>query len=1349
MKKELTALCIALAALSGCSSDETTAQKANDFSTQSAALFDEIGGEPWGDIETATVLQSTSPKSGMKFSRTIGSGDFNANGGIDIVSSEGSIGSKGTLTFKWDNAVTPEPHTFTSGDESDNFGAAMATGKLCPSLSSYDMILASAPSYSNFSGGFALMYAKKSGRFNIMNVQKRFFSGTEREMAGMHLAVGDINGDGKMDLVYQSTPLSAAFEYLAPEIKVVLDFCSLPDNATVSPAASITGDSSNSLLGNSIYIADLDGKGQNEIIIVDPNYIRPGNDEFSANGAIHFYKFESGVLRESRNPIIGDENSSSAATITSVAFSDIDGDGDLDLIVGEPMFNTMAKREGRVRTYTNPGNGGSFRNEIQWSYSTGHGNTRFGSSLQVADLNGDGVNDLIVGAPGKRAASSVDDKAQGGVYVFMGTKDGSVFSKKPFWNVTSTVSTIMNDAFGQSMLAANMDNAGWLDILVAAPGSGTSTDSLDQGQIHIFKNSVAHCYTADRCLVDNVCYENNAVSADSMCMTCQPDKDNFGFSDLVCEEKETDCQVGATCDPQKGCMLADKPDGTECGTNTCNENTLSLFACKAGVCESTDAECGNYVCDASLSICPTTCSSDADCTNDTKCVNGKCEIINLPPVVTLEDHFSGLQGTTVTLTATASDPENDTLTSNWECTTNSSLKFDFKVIDTNTATLTIPAQEASTTTYNCSVVYTDTANNTTKAETVVAVQPVAVTLDTPADQSIHDTPEIQFTGTTTGKGEINVVSGDNILCTSPISRLGRWDCIAKLEPGNYDIHAEWSSNSNQQSSSISITVNAPEPNNNPPVLIMDNADIYALAGEIVNFDASRSYDPDDNDEIVSYKWKTDPDDIISSLSGSDKPTASFTVPETAEPETTYTFTLTIADSHGAEAATNIHVIVAGTFITVNAPAQDEVVTTSTVDVSGTTNINEGHILVTDESSTLCIAEIVVAPDSNVNTWSCTFEAHNGDYEIVPSWQEQPEGHSVHTEPVSFTVNITEPDTLEFTSPTEGQELPAGEIVFSGTTTYNWFDVIHIYEKSSSSNNLLCDAKVTYLNDRKGEWSCTATMTAGNYTVLAGHDLIDAGPAWAEVSFTVTAPEGVYPVITSPKESETISIRPTVSGTVNATEGKVNVWTEIPGSSVSQLICTADVKSDGTWACTAGFDLEYDTSYAITANWQNGSLDGKLSSPVLVKTQGKEASPITILTPANGIKIDAANPVIYAGTAAPGTLVHVYVSQKDNKNDASRRCEVTANALGNWACPDDFLGIGDYVAYADDASDDTIIPSHSVEFSVIMGTVIHEEKNGNVKGGSCSLSTAPASHFGWMFLLAGFAGFGLIRRRKDA
>jgi hypothetical protein len=133
---------------------------------------------------------------------------------------------------------------------------------------------------------------------------------------------------------------------------------------------------------------------------------------------------------------------------------DVDGDGKSDLVVGLPGRGNgtgevdlrLTSAPSRILTLSNSGLG------------TGSPGDQFGSAVVLADLNEDGCDDIIVGAPGANSGT-------GRVHVVLGAADGFQISG----GQTLDGSATSGDRFGSSLaIAPTLAGVGF-DLWVGAP----------------------------------------------------------------------------------------------------------------------------------------------------------------------------------------------------------------------------------------------------------------------------------------------------------------------------------------------------------------------------------------------------------------------------------------------------------------------------------------------------------------------------------------------------------------------------------------------------------------------------------------------------------------------------------------------------------------------------------------------------------------------------------------------------------------------------------------------------------------------------------------------------------------
>jgi len=160
----------------------------------------------------------------------------------------------------------------------------------------------------------------------------------------------------------------------------------------------------------------------------------------------------------------------------SIALFDLDGDGIADLVAGAPYATISSmKNAGSVRVYLS--SGGPPLNKTVYINGT-HGGDSFGWAVaNVGDVNGDGNDDLAVGAPYADPGTDID---AGNVTLFYGW---SGFSGKANVSINSANA---GEGFGYALSAAgDVDGDTMDDMIVGAPYYSSATVN-EIGRAYIF-----------------------------------------------------------------------------------------------------------------------------------------------------------------------------------------------------------------------------------------------------------------------------------------------------------------------------------------------------------------------------------------------------------------------------------------------------------------------------------------------------------------------------------------------------------------------------------------------------------------------------------------------------------------------------------------------------------------------------------------------------------------------------------------------------------------------------------------------------------------------------------------------
>ncbi|VDI02252.1 integrin alpha 8 [Mytilus galloprovincialis] len=98
----------------------------------------------------------------------------------------------------------------------------------------------------------------------------------------------------------------------------------------------------------------------------------------------------------------------------SICIADVNNDGNNDVLVGAPLQKVVSYDEGTVFVYYGTGDSQYLDSSVQNIYGNNQGGGRFGATIvNLGDINKDNIDDIAIGAPN-------EDEGAGAVYIFNG-----------------------------------------------------------------------------------------------------------------------------------------------------------------------------------------------------------------------------------------------------------------------------------------------------------------------------------------------------------------------------------------------------------------------------------------------------------------------------------------------------------------------------------------------------------------------------------------------------------------------------------------------------------------------------------------------------------------------------------------------------------------------------------------------------------------------------------------------------------------------------------------------------------------------------------------------------------------
>ncbi|MEV5434157.1 FG-GAP repeat protein [Streptomyces sp. NPDC052701] len=379
----------------------------------------------------------------------------------------GSVNGMGTATAAprgrtavFSQSTAGVPGTAEAGD---GFGTAVATGDL--DADGYDDAIVAAPGEdvdsTRNAGRVTVLYGSSSGLTAARSVTVG--ASLPKADAGFGLALAAARfADGAQGDVLAVAHREGAvlYTYGAGTLKITdrIDTVGAPGGAAIQPASLTTGnydgDGRADLVVSGRSLEE-DGTGQSAVYAGGADgltYVRDlGGGSATASGDINNDGYDDVVYGRPDHP--DDLHEPLTGGTVGVYFGGADG------LKGVDEYGTVAQ---------------AWTQDTAGVPGTGELGDGFGADVSLADVDADGYDDLVVGAPGEDVGTVAD---AGGVWVLRGSANGVTAAGVKSYNQDSAglPGTVeQGDRWGGQVRLADTNRDGRSELLAAAPAENTS-----------------------------------------------------------------------------------------------------------------------------------------------------------------------------------------------------------------------------------------------------------------------------------------------------------------------------------------------------------------------------------------------------------------------------------------------------------------------------------------------------------------------------------------------------------------------------------------------------------------------------------------------------------------------------------------------------------------------------------------------------------------------------------------------------------------------------------------------------------------------------------------------------------